>query len=533
MMKVKSRQALNRQLSFLQGSSILTSDQKQDLAFRLMNEKQDYHRWYVDWKLLEAYKTVFGVDSIHTRNMIESAKNKSVTKQFYCREATLNQLSGYEGDTEKDYSWNENVRVAVRVVRKQIKCHLEPKMLDAHSDVTEWWSNKSASAGAIGKGSKLENAQGCFEAALKIKELIRQGNLDGCWVPAIGFHRAQISNFVDDDFHMDLSSLKEKDRLVWGLDGATVTVEAQYAIPVIEQLSNNWFWYAGGKSIQVLRSILRSERIDSWTSVDYSKFDQTIPAWLIRLAFGLIKEMFDEQYWPELDWIMNNFIHTKIMFNGGICFEKHRGIPSGSNFTQVIGSMVNAIMLCTYLARKSVGNEKVKQEYVEVQVSEMLTMGDDNVVFTRNRIDLDDMSAYLERIFGVKINVEKTCQGSRLQPPEFIKREWRCDGEYQNPSYLLVNTTHPEHDRNYEDYSPWHILYGLYLTYSASFPERVAHKPTERFLVEQMSMSGGISALTEIPMDALPGVFRPYGRRALDMLVDRASRVMQNAWSFA
>lgn len=524
-MKVKSRQALNSLNSFLQGSSILTSDQSKELAFRMMNAKADQFRWYVDWDLLDAYKEVFGSNSIHTQNMLRAAKNKNVTKQFYSREATLNQLSGYVGGTEKDYSWNENVRVAVRVVRAQIKKRLEPKILDAQSNVLDWWSDKSASAGAIGRGSKLDNAQSCLEAALKIKELIKLEEFDGCWVPAIGFHRAQISGFVDEEFSLKLDDIKYKDRLVWGLDGGTVTVEAQYAIPVIEHLSNNWGWYAGGKSIEDLRTRLHSVKDCNWTSIDYSKFDQTIPAWLIRLAFGLIKDMFDEQYHMELDWICDNFINTKIVFNGGICFEKHRGIPSGSNFTQVIGSMVNALMMVTYLASRCVGNEDDKQRYATLQIRNMLTMGDDNIIYTRNDIDLDVMAGYLNTVFGVSINVDKSCQGTRLQAPEFLKREWRNDGEYQNPSYLLVNTTHPERVRSYEGYSPWHILYGLYLTYTSSFPRRVASIPVERFLVERMSLNGGVNALAEIPRESLPGVFRPYGRRALELIITRALRV--------
>jgi hypothetical protein len=295
---------------------------------------------------------------------------------------------------------------------------------------------------------------------------------------------------------------------------------------------DKWFGYAGGKTPEDLRrNILTARsRKNEWLSIDYSKFDQTVPSWLIYWCFDVVKSCYDERYHKELDWIAYNFVNTKLAIPGRGIVSKVKGIPSGSNFTQVIGSMANAVIAYSYIASTSQEKEfQGKCNYLRQVISmrnscemPMFVMGDDNLMFSSFRLNLDDLSTYAASVFGMKINPDKCEQGSSLKPPSFLKREWRERGEYQDPLRMAVNVIHPERRRSYDGYSPWHIIYGLYLTYQYSFPSSI----TERWLAEQMETNGGIKALTSIPKSALPGVMRAFGDDALARMVVRAERLV-------
>ena len=527
--------------------SALSSDQIHNLENRYKRTRHDFEMWYVDWELLDAFKEVW------TRNghldwineLRKSAKDITLTKRFYHEQATNENLEHYfDSSIERpDRRWNINFRVAHALLRKSMNIQkLVPITLSKSMDVSKIWTNKNASAGAIGRGTKEDNEELCLEAAFKLKTMIGDGvPFNEIWIPAVAFHRAQLSNLTTTEGNQTVYSgaAKMKDRFIWGLDGGTVTVEAQYAKPVIDHLKDNWFGYSGGDTPVQLRSkIKKAKRQKYWISADYSKFDQTVQSWVIEDAFSIIKEFYDPIYHKELDWICYNFINTWVCYSGGNLVQKHRGIPSGSNFTQVIGSMANALMMLTYLSSRAPGdsfNEKLSYVEKELNVASpvvgdsgelsMFVMGDDNLTMTYHKLDVMDLSKYVHRVFGTTIHPDKTVQGGVQDQPHYLKRDWLDHCEYRNPVEMAINVCHPERERTYDGYSCWHIMYGLFLTYSGSFDSSVSHD----FFIKKMEEFGGIERLRSLKPSDLPGSLRALGHNAGEYLYHHAKAVLAEA----
>lgn len=536
MTRTETQKLSPEQVGLIEGLSVLTSEQKSEIKKYCERVKPSFERREFDGNLCDVFKYVFEHDKRVLNSISDSIHDEHCTKSFFHVPETYAQFEEFETSEPANALWNVNLRAACAVVKEQLSLKkLTPVELHHEEDLFEVWTNTKAAAGLINFGETKKNSvEPAFKAVKLIKKMIERGEpAESIQIPAQVFHRAQISGFVNDEGY-DGQGLKMKDRFVWGLDAATVSIEGQYAKPLIEYLAENWFGYAGGKTPEQLRRNIRLARESKyyWLSIDYSKFDQTVPSWLIQWCFDTIKSCFAEEYHKELDWIAYNFINTKVAIPGQGIRTKHKGVPSGSNFTQIVGSMANAVMALSYIASTCDGLEfQTKCDYLKrvlrlgsTSKCTMFVMGDDNLMFTSMSLNLGDLSTYVHKVFGVRINPDKCEQGRMHNAPSFLKREWRRLGEYQDPVRLTVNVIHPERKRSYEGYSPWHIVYGLYLTYRESFPRYV----TERWLVEQMEANGGTKALERIPRSDLPGVFRAFGDDAIARMVARAERLVKS-----
>lgn len=514
-------------------SSLLSPVQQSKLLKRVRG-RNDYKRWYVDWDMLDALIQVYSNDQELLTELIKSAKDRNLTKQFQDVSATLENLEHYAAPDRPDSRWNVNLRVANALLCKEMRIkRLEPIPVQRGMNTDMIWSNKKASAGSIGQGSKLDNADACIEMALEIKKLVKQGEpFSNIWVPFMMFHRSQFSGEVVDNKYSP-ETTKFKDRFIWGEDGGSVTVEAQHAQPLIKHLVNNWYSYAGGDDPDITRfkiSRAWNTGMKRWVSIDFSKFDQTIPAWLIELCFSDIKKFYDKSEWPEIDWECYNFIHSNVIVPGGTVYHVDKGIPSGSNYTQVIGSMCNFLMVCSYLSSLCDGNFQDKFDYVREALSNscsrddtftLFCMGDDDLFFVQKDIDVKDLSEYVNHVFGVWIHPDKTDQG-RKEFPHFLKRDWRGNGEYREPLDMCIQLIHSEHNRDYEGYTAWHILYGMYLTYKWAFPRDL----NERWFLEKMEANGGVQRLLDLKKSDLPGPFKVFSDKARFFLHEHAKRAL-------
>lgn len=199
---------------------------------------------------------------------------------------------------------------------------------------------------------------------------------------------------------------ENKPRLIWAFPGYINVLENQFSGPFVAAAKPPFL----GWSINWLdegRSLLRVKdhhwKCHSIAQIDFSGFDSSVPTRLIRLAFCVIRHCLklDSTQNLMLNQLEDYFIHTPLIFYNKIVV-KHRGIPSGSSFTQLIGSICNMIA-CYYSSLKG------KRYGILPQYS--CWLGDDSLVSLDEGMakeEFDDLFLAHFSDLGLTVSSEKT-----------------------------------------------------------------------------------------------------------------------------
>lgn len=202
-----------------------------------------------------------------------------------------------------------------------------------------------------------------------------------------------------------------KTRLVWIYPAEMLVVEGFYAPLMYRDFMNDPNSpMLNGKSAQRLYTewCCNLREGETLYGLDFSSFDTKVPAWLIRVAFSVLKqnvnfETFqnkpvgkrDAQKWRNVwDAMVWYFINTPILMPDGRMFRKFRGVPSGSWWTQMIDSVVNYILVL-YLA-----------DCQEVEIRNLKVLGDDSACRGNNQFDLEVAQTDCEPV-GMVLKPEK------------------------------------------------------------------------------------------------------------------------------
>jgi hypothetical protein len=499
----------------------------------LLSRRQvgDSERYRFDGDLLDALHGI--VPEKIFNEVLASCKDERCTKQFYHLEPMERVVEEFLQPESFNPLRRAEVRAALVYLRKIMPMtKLRPLSVD---DAEIILTNKKGVVGSIGTGTKGDNIELCQQYARIIERSIAEGKpYDEISIPATMGHRAQLGSLTEGSYLLKISynpSFNMKDRVVWVIDGGTVLFEGKYAKPLYEFFKERLNLYVGGKDPETLRYMIHQGRKNAnwWLGTDISHFDASLPKELINVCFEIVSDYFDDECRRELDWIRFNFTHTALFVPNQGFFVKDHGVPSGSAFTQIVGTLANCIInLSSIVATAHLSSVTEMVSWLEREFGNhqyqyaLFGMGDDFLLFPRNyRITEDvvnEVSTFIGTTFGMKVNPQKCAWGYRLSDPHFLKREWRSGGEWQEPVALLVNVVHPEHDRWYKEYSPYHILYGLFLTYKATFSKWV----TEDEIISLMEAHGGIDRLREIELYNMPGVVRGLGENPTKWMANRA-----------
>lgn len=365
--------------------------------------------------------------------------------------------------SEKDYTsfrWNENYRKSLKELKSEFsRLNLKPLVFKCDDHIKDALPKKDTHSGYTwilsGLKKKGENMEGIHRKFKhEMREAIKIGSFNKPIL--IGFRTQASGEYKDDG--SQTNTCKHKLRVVSMIDLIQIIGELKFSKPIQDYLSTVPY-YAGGKSEKAISSIITGNRMkyDRFLSIDYSSFDQTISSWLIEDAFSIIRTAFkdiSEEESALFDVIVHDFIHKDFILNEGV-LHSDKGVPSGSMFTQIIDSIVNVLVIKTYF-------HHLKSS------CDMITMGDDNAIFTNATIHLEDLSSYLSKNFGLIVKTDdKSSEGlTKHNNVKFLSRYWTWHGEWRHPNQLISRMIFPERHRNYDNViGPEHVLFAFLLTY--------------------------------------------------------------------
>lgn len=357
--------------------------------------------------------------------------------------------------------WNRWYKQALSSITSEVKkAHLKMHRYHERGDIEAGLPKKDTHAGfsyfLTGwrlKGEYLD------ELADKLIPTMQQAKKDGTFgTPIIPGYRTQGSGLYDQDGERT-GTYKAKTRFVSIVDIYVIMAEVMFAKPFQEYLARTP-WYAGGKSdAELLISIRRRvHKGYHMLTVDYSNYDQSIPYWLIKDAFEVVRASFDDVEFDHVlfDVVVNDFIYKVFLDGHGNLIYADKGVPSGSMFTQIIDTIVNRIMIETF--------KNSKHEDIE----SMIIMGDDNLIFSKTPISVEEISSYLFHMFGITANADKCTVTDPGGDPEFLSRIWKEAGVYRNPKILFIKMLYPERFREYDKkgFTPDQII----MSYMEAYP---------------------------------------------------------------
>lgn len=391
---------------------------------------------------------------------------------------------------EKDYTsfrWNRYYREALKgMVNEYSRFHLNPIRYYSDEDIRKSLPKEDTSAGYTRiitglreKGANLDNALVNFQEA--VSAALEAGSFN---IPIMVAYRTQASGEYSEGKRT--GTFKSKTRAVSIVALPIIIAESKFSRP-FQRAYGMKNIYVGSKNDDEVNAIVQTGRghYSSYISLDYSHYDQSISSWLIEDVFDVILSSFQGLSEEELmlwDVIKHDFIHKTFML-GDRNVESHKGVPSGSMFTQIVDSLVNELMIRT--AMLAFGLEESQYQ--------MQIMGDDNLIMYTTGRDLSaDLCSYIQHNFGITVNLDKSTHGKTDEAPEFLSARWYSTGKYRHPFELLSRILYPESRRPYkkdrehpenlvtEDSkcNPWDVIYSYCLAYPLGMQELI---DVERF----------------------------------------------------
>lgn len=323
--------------------------------------------------------------------------------------------SGFEKiDPHLEYG----LRMAFKIFAKPQKMKTVSPLTD--NEVITSALKLSKSSGLPLMTSKQESLVYSFDRESQIRKGIKAPN------PCVAYKRTQKGN---------------KTRLVWGYPLEMTIMEARFArvlIDVFKRRSTPMAFAMTKMELGAKLSRYFAEQPGTSICLDYSKYDTTISATLIRRVFEILSTWFSKVDREELGWdtIVKYFITTPIVMPDGHLYTgKNHGVPSGSYFTQMVDSVVN-VALCYALRSRFSLTFGERQVYV---------LGDDVILKHCGRYCLSEWKSYLSTLGFNLHDDEKTVVGEE----HFLGAVWK-KGKPDAPLQELINkATFPENFRSY------------------------------------------------------------------------------------
>ncbi len=257
------------------------------------------------------------------------------------------------------------------------------------------------------------------------------------------------------------TSSNNKTRLVRGYPFEMTILEARYAKPLINKFIERYSPIVYGLYKFETGALIQNRVINQGIPhcLDYSKFDSTIPAVLIRKAFKILRSWFrpeDTQGWGW-DNIISYFVNTPIVMPDGHIYKgKKHGVPSGSFFTNLADSIVNTMVI--FASLKEMGHD--------LHWRNIFVMGDDSIFPLDCVIDTEVLAQKLAK-YNIKLNIEKTVIGKA----HFIGATWIYAQPHKKISELACKAVNPESRRQCSKFGPLIDAKQVIYSYASAYVE--------------------------------------------------------------
>lgn len=203
----------------------------------------------------------------------------------------------------------------------------------------------------------------------------------------------------------------EKTRLVWGLPLSVIALEGRLMLPITQALRRYNTPYSFGCTTMGMSGLLnRISYCPIQFCLDWSKFDSTVPHRVIHSVFNIIKSWFDSVDETMFDVIVRYFCTCPILMPDLRVYKgRVRGIPSGSWFTQLVGSMCN-LFLTEYISY-----------CIGENIQDSVYLGDDSVLGMDRMPKLENW----ERVArDVGMNINRSKQRITHGTPHYLGHSW-------------------------------------------------------------------------------------------------------------
>nr|QVG74789.1 RNA-dependent RNA polymerase [Riboviria sp.] len=246
---------------------------------------------------------------------------------------------------------------------------------------------------------------------------------------------------------------ESKVRAVWGYPATVTFAEAMFALPLIRayQTYRTPIAYGYETGVGGMRKIFQQFKGKYYLGVDFSKFDKTLPAWLIRIAFDILAYNINFKQYQDYGvpvasslikvWyvLVDYCINTRIRMCNGERYLKKAGLASGSYFTQLIGSICNHILL-TYAALRH-----------DIEIKDILVFGDDSIMGVDEQFTPDDIQKVLSP-FGLVVNVAKSGYSKNISNLMFLGYQINDGFPKKAREKAIASLVWPErNDRKWDD----------------------------------------------------------------------------------
>nr|AWY11052.1 putative RNA-dependent RNA polymerase [Galbut virus] len=244
---------------------------------------------------------------------------------------------------------------------------------------------------------------------------------------------------------------KNKVRPVWAYPLSIVCAEARFALPFIDALKEQKIGVNTAYGMEMMKGgmewldiqVKEAKYIDpgcKFLFTDYTAFDSSVPSWLIRECFKIVMDCFYKNLSPGdyqvFSKIVSYFINTPIRNSDGRRLRKLHGIPSGSMFTNIIGTMVNFIV-SRYIIKKMCCSDTLFDLY----------FGDDACIAVRNStlLNIKDLNAAANYYFGMTINIKKSYWTTSVNNIHFLGYYNFHGSPFKPTSELVCSLLYPQY----------------------------------------------------------------------------------------